>query len=92
MDREEEQEDIPKEPERRDASPDRKRLRLVCFEDFGDFCNKNSNSILSQLYNNSICVTYNNKSNMCSGYFPDFILDPSVDSCLYNNINNGIFF
>ena len=91
MDNEEEQEDILHRYRNRDSSPERKRLRLVCFEDFGDFCKKNSKSILSQLYNNSICVTYNNKSNLCSGYFPDFISDPYVDSCIFNNINDGIF-
>ena len=58
MNREEEQEDILRECRRGDTSPERKKLRLVCFEDFGEFCNKNSDLILSNLFDNSICVTY----------------------------------
>ena len=90
-DEEEDKEDILHSYRRTDSSPARKKLRLVYFEDLGDFCKKNSKVILSHLFDNSISVMYNNKNNLCSGYFPEFILDPYVDSYILNNNSNGIF-
>merc|ERR1711895_170029 len=84
-DGEEDMEDILHSSRRPDSSPARKKLRIFCFEDFGDFCRKNSKVILSHLFDNSISMMYNNKSNMCSGYFPEFILDPYLDNFNLND-------
>merc|ERR1712121_508183 len=87
-DGEEEMEEVLHLPKRRpDSSPARKRLRIFCFEDFGDFCRKNSKIIPSHLFDNSNSIMYENKYNMCSGYFPEFILDPYLDDC-----NSGNYF
>merc|ERR1712120_76876 len=88
---EEGKEDILLTQRRMEPSPARKRLRLICFEDLEDFCKKNNKVVLSHLFDNSISVTYNNKDNLCSGYFPDFIVDPYVDNCILSNDSNGIF-
>ena len=79
-----------------DSSParKRKRLRTFYFEDFGDFCRKNSEVILSHLFDNSKSIVYSNKYNMCSGYFPDFILSPYLDNCSsdgYFKNDNDVF-
>ena len=84
----EEQEDTPKRKRRGSESPERKKLKLVCFENFQEFCDKNSDLIVSKLFDNSICVTFNNKNNLCSGYFPDFISIPQVVSCVDNRVDN----
>ena len=89
-DGEEDMEEVLHSSRRRpDSSPARKRLRIFCFEDFGDFCRKNSRVILSHLFDNSNSMMYENKNNMCSGYFPEFILDPYLDNCRFNN--NDVF-
>ena len=81
-----------------DSSPTRKRkkMRTVYFENYEEFYKKNSDIILFDLFNNSKCIMYSNKYNMCSGYFPDFILSPNLDREDYNggysnNIDNNAF-
>ena len=56
----------------------KKNPRIVCFDSNGEFFKKNSVNFMSDLFDDCNCMLYTNKYNFCSGYFPDFILSPTI--------------
>ena len=71
-----------------DSSPTqkRKKTRTVYFDNFEEFYKKNSVNFMYDLFDNSSCMMYSNKYNMCSGYFPDFILSPNLNNDNYKGV------
>ena len=73
----------------------KKNPRNVCFDSNREFFKKNNVNFMNDLFDDSNCMLYTNKYNFCSGYFPDFILSPTINNADFkdfypkNNFNNS---
>ena len=58
-----------------DSSPvqEEKNQRIIYFESYEEFFEKNCVNYWCDLFDECICILFTNKYNFCSGYFPDFI-------------------